>query len=97
MVAENMALLIGFWVCAGVSLFLLVAGLTAMNILRWKAAQKKAEEEYQASKLTIDGRRLPPIGRGLCIRCQKVFDQVYHMPDHTRVCPACYDALYPTP
>ena len=90
MFALNIHLLIGILVCGGCSLVLLIAVWTLMKVLRFQRTQARGEKEQQAARIGRDGKPLPPTSQGICDRCGRIFREVYHLPDGTRLCATCY-------
>ena len=95
MFAQNIALLGGLLVCAGVSIALFVSIWIGLRVARFRLQQKQAADALHRSRTGPDGRPLPPAARGLCDRCGIPYDRVYHLPDGRRRCESCYAAEFP--
>jgi hypothetical protein len=88
--ALNMHFLIGLLIGLAALLIFVVAVWTLLKVLVWRARHKRAEAQEAARKLRTDGLPYPPAGPGVCQRCQRAFDAVYHLPTGERLCPECY-------
>jgi hypothetical protein len=88
----NIFLLIGLLLAAGLLILLLVAGWTGLNIGLWHWRRRQSEEAEHRRRFRSDGRPYPPAARGICGRCARTCESVYHLPDGVRLCPECYDA-----
>jgi hypothetical protein len=86
----NIYVLIGALILLAVLAVLIVAAWTLLKILIWRARQRQAEADQRRDKLRPDGQPYPPAAPGVCGRCQRAFDQVYHLPSGERLCPDCY-------
>jgi len=82
-------------VAAIVVIILITAILTLRNWCRWKAGVREAQQEHQREHFRPDGQPYPPAGRGLCERCQKVYEKIYYPPGGRRLCPECYEMEFP--
>lgn len=86
----NIYLLIGLLICLGVLLVLILAAWTLLKIAVWQSRRKKAAEQERRQRLRPDGQPYPPAAPGLCQRCQRAGDAVYHLPSGERFCADCY-------
>ena len=77
-------------VAAIVGGILITVLLTILNWYRWKLGVRKALQEHMRERFRPDGQPYPPTGRGLCERCQKVYEKIYYPPGGRRLCPECY-------
>ena len=64
--------------------------LTWRNRKRLERDQHLANRERFVETHQADGTPFPPAARGLCDQCEKALEHVYHLPDGTRLCPACF-------
>ncbi len=88
----NMRLLLGL-IMALALLFLLVVGTwTGIKIWVFRRRQKRAQHDASIRSRGPDGRPLPPIGEGVCERCQTVSEELYHLPSGRRLCHDCYES-----
>lgn len=90
MFAQNIRLLIGLLVCAVIGLGLLVLSWTVFRAYRFNRRLKRAEETLSGGPRAPGGADVPPRAPGVCHRCARVDEAVYHLPTGERVCPACY-------
>jgi hypothetical protein len=74
----------------GAAVVLVVALWTAIKVLIWRSRRRSEEERQIRGKLRPDGQPYPPGAPGLCQRCGRAFDVVYHLPSGERLCPGCY-------
>ena len=80
----------------GILLFLLITAVivivfwTGFRIWFSRLRQRRDDDRLHEMRHRSDGRPLPPIGEGMCDRCQGVFDAVYHLPSGRRLCRGCY-------
>ena len=67
--------------------------MVLISLLRWRCHEmqvRKDKRKEDKLKYTPDGRACPPLGRSLCENCRQVKDQVYHLPDGSRICINCF-------
>lgn len=87
----NMALILGALLLSIALVFVIIAAWTGTNVLFWRRRQARAVEEEHRRTHRPDGEPYPPAARGLCDRCNRVCEKVYHLPSGQRRCPACYE------
>jgi hypothetical protein len=92
----NIYMLIGLLLCIAATLVLAVVAWTFLKAAVWRARQKVAEEQERRQKLQPDGTPYPPLAPGVCQRCQRARDAVYHLPSGQRLCRDCYAAASTT-
>jgi len=92
MFGMNIYLLIALLIAAVIVLAIVLAAWTSLNIGMWQRQKRKAEQEERLRKLRPDGQPYPPAARGICDRCSRGLEKVYHLPSGRRLCPDCYDA-----
>jgi len=92
-----------YYVCSSVVIlfFLTIAAIIIVLVLTAVlravvagAAGRYAQYRGGRARLRPDGTPYPPVGRGMCDRCARPFENVYHLPSGKRLCPACYHNLY---
>ena len=88
----NIYVLIGALLLAAVVAVLIVAAWTLLKIVIWRARQRRAEVAERRRRLGPDGQPYPPAAAGICGRCQRAHDVVYHLPTGERLCATCYTA-----
>ncbi len=88
---QNLYLIIGAVLLLIVLLCVVISIWTGVNVAFWRRARKQAEAQEQRRKFGPDGQPYPPVARGMCDRCHRVYEAVYHLPSGERRCPACYD------
>ena len=86
----NLFIIIGAVVLLSLAFVLVLLVWTGVRAGIWRRRQVRAEREQRLGKLDGSGQRRPPADRGLCDRCGRLFDEVYHLPDGSRRCPRCY-------
>lgn len=91
MFGQNIYLLIAVIFLLALFGVIVFAGWTALRAALFTWRQRREEEAVRAAKLDRDGRPLPPVAEGLCDRCQRAFNRVYHVPGGQRLCPTCYE------
>lgn len=89
----NMYLIIGAVIALVILVVVAIALSTGANIFFWQRSRARAEQQDRRRKLRPDGQPYPPAARGLCDRCQRVYETVYHLPSGQRRCPACYEEM----
>jgi hypothetical protein len=87
---RNLYLIIGAVLLLLILLSVVIAVWTGVNVAFWRRAQKRSAAEDKRRRIGPDGRPYPPAARGLCDRCHRVDETVYHLPSGERRCPACY-------
>jgi len=90
----NIYLLIGLLIVLAVGLALLLATLTGVNLGIWHLLERRERTRQHAERYRPDGEPYPPAGRGICDRCGRPFEKVYHMPSGERLCPEDYNDLH---
>ncbi len=90
MFGANIYLLIGLLVVGGLLVLVVVSIWTGLKIVWWRRQRRKADGEERRGRIAPDGRPYPPAGRGVCGRCARASETVYHLPGGERLCPACY-------
>ena len=83
--------LIGALVCLAIATLFILAICIGLRVWIFRGRQRRGEEELARRKVWPDGRSRPPVGDGMCDRCQQAFAQVYHLPSGRRLCPNCYE------
>jgi hypothetical protein len=88
----NMRLLLGLIVFL-ILLFLVVVGSwTGIRIWVFRRRQKREQHDALIRSHRPDGTPLPPMGEGVCERCQTVSEALYHLPSGRRLCRDCYES-----
>jgi hypothetical protein len=95
MFGANIYLLIGLLLALGAAFIILIAGWTSIRIALWKWAKRQSDAEISREKTQADGQPYPPSSRGICQKCGRQFNKVYHLPTGERLCPTDYDAHRP--
>lgn len=93
----NLWLIIGALLLSVFVIILIIAAWTGVNIGIWQYRRKAAERDKHRRTHRPDGRPYPPAMRGLCQRCQRVHESVYHLPSGERLCPGCYEESLSSP
>lgn len=88
-------IVIGLPLLLALMVLLIIAVLIFIKWVEWKMEVLAVRRAYLKEHFRPDGTPYPPFGRGMCDRCAQVFDKVYYIPDR-RLCPACYDAEFPS-
>ncbi len=88
--ALNIYFIVGAVIALAIVVVIVIALSTGVNIVFWKRSRVQAEQQEHRRKFRPDGQPYPPAARGLCDRCQRVYEKVYHLPSGQRRCPACY-------
>ena len=86
----NTQLLIGILACLGVGLVFVFMFWTVLRTWLFASAQRRGERRFKTKRLGADGAPLPPTALGLCDKCGKVSDNVYHLADGRRLCETCF-------
>ena len=93
MFGVNMRLLLGL-IMGLILLFLLVVGTwTGIKIWVFRRRQRSETRDALIRSRGSDGHPLPPIGEGVCERCQIVSDKLFHLPSGARLCRDCYESV----
>lgn len=92
--ALNIYLLIGALLALGVIALVVLAIWTAANCGVWQARRRRAEAEQHRRRFRPDGQPYPPASRGMCDRCARACETVYHEASGERLCPTCYDRAH---
>lgn len=95
MFALNIRFLIGLLVFLVLVAAAVIGVWTGVKILVFHIRRKAAAEAQCRLKYRPDGQPYPPAAPGICGKCQRAFDQVYHLPDGRRLCAECYRAEMP--
>ncbi len=95
MFGQNIYLLIAVIFLLALFGVVVLAVWTAVRAMLFTRRQRREEAAARAAKLDHDGRPLPPASEGLCDRCQRAFNRVYHVPSGPRLCPMCYELSLP--
>lgn len=93
----NMWLLICALLLLGLAVVVILVTSTVAKMGLWRRRRRHAVQQQAREKRRPDGPPYPPAGRGLCDRCRRVYEKVYHLPSGERRCPACYEALLKEP
>lgn len=86
----------GVCLLLGILLFLLVAAIltivfwTGLRIWFARLLMRRNDDRLHEMRHRSDGLPFPPLGEGMCDRCQGAFDAVYHLPSGMRLCRGCY-------
>jgi hypothetical protein len=80
--ALNMYAIVGAVLALLALLILGVGAWTLLKVLIWRSRQDRAEARRKSER--------PPAAPGICQRCQRAADAVYHLPSGERLCAACY-------
>ena len=86
----NIFLLIGLLLAAGLLFVVIFVAWTGLKIGLWQWRRRQAAEEEHRRRFRPDGRPYPPSSRGICGRCARTCETVYHLPDGVRLCPECF-------
>ncbi len=89
MFRQNIQLLIGILMFVVLAIILFIGIWTAIKVWVFRARVAKANGEELASKIDLDGSRLPLSSPGICQQCGMAQDAVYHLPHGRRLCRAC--------
>jgi hypothetical protein len=73
---------------------LVIAAWTAIKLMIWHMRDRGDEAKHRRETFRPDGVPYPPASRGLCDRCGRSFEKVYHLPSGERLCPDDYHALH---
>ena len=87
---QNMYFLIGLLLALAVLLTAAVGVWKLLKVAVWRSRQEEAEEQGHRQKLRPDGTPYLPTAPGICQRCQRALDLVYHLPSGERLCSDCY-------
>ncbi len=87
----NLYIIIGAVLLGAFLLIVVIAVWTGIKAGFWQLGRRRAAEAERRRKLQPDGRPYPPAARGLCDRCGRTFEKVYHLPTGERRCPPCYE------
>ncbi len=93
MFGANIYLLIGLLLAGGLLVLIVVSIWTGAKIVWWQRQRRRADAAEQRRKIGPDGRPYPPAARGVCGRCARASETVYHLPGGERLCPECYALL----
>lgn len=89
--AFDMRFLLGLLVFLALLLIVAIAVWTGLKVWVFRVRSSRAQREEHERKHGPDGRTLPPVGEGICERCQGVFQEVFHLPSGRRLCRSCYE------
>ena len=87
---ENLYLLVGGLILAGVGCFVILASWTSIRVALWHWGKKRFEQRERERTHAPDRHRYPPAPAGLCDRCGRGFESVYYLPAGNKLCPSCY-------
>lgn len=91
MFTQNICLLIFLLLGVAILGIFILSSWTGARVFLWQRSRRQAEEQRQRSQYSTTGRPLPPTGRGICERCSRVAEVVYHLADGRRLCGRCFD------
>ena len=89
----NLYIIIGAVLLLALLFVVIIFGWTALKTGIWQLGRSRAARRETRRKLQPDGQPYPPAAQGLCDRCRRSCDLVYHLPAGERRCPACYERL----
>ena len=92
--AQNMMLLLGLLMFLAVGVIGAVAAWLLVKLLILRRNRRRDEAQRRCEKLGHDGELLPPVAPGLCDRCGRPFERVYHLPSGQRLCPDDYNKAH---
>jgi hypothetical protein len=90
MFGANIYLLIGLLLAGGLLVLIVVAIWTGVKVVWWREQRRRADAAELRRKLGPNGRPYPPASRGVCGRCARASDTVYHLAAGERLCAGCY-------
>jgi len=90
----NFHLLIGVFVLIAFAIAVTIVLWIATKLLIWEVRRWRAQRQARRAKYRSDGTAYPPVSMGLCDRCERACEKVYHMPSGQRLCPDCYELLH---
>lgn len=92
---------LNMYILGGAIAFVLIAGAVILAVwvtirsLLWRREMRRAARQARQARLGPDGKPYPPSASGLCDRCGRAFDRVYHLPGGGRRCQGCYEMDHP--
>ncbi len=91
MFARNIRLLIGLLVCAVLGFGVLIFSWAGLRAALFNRKLKQTGTDRIRNQNHSDGIPTPPTAPGVCQRCDRACERVYHMSSGVRLCPTCYE------
>jgi hypothetical protein len=92
MFQQNIFLLLGLLLCAGIGFVLLIALIILLKMGWWSRQRRVERKRYDKRIFRADGRRYPAAIEDICDQCGRGNKKIYLTPEGPKLCTPCYEA-----